>query len=646
MSPVDKQLYINVRQGLNSKSNLVPISEATKIITDKNKDWYISLFQYNSEHKQIVDKTGTVSGIQDTSTNMLYFDFDSKHNLEEARKDAITVAHRAIEAGIPQESIHAQFTGNKGVSLMIDLDTRLTPKQFKNAVFKLAGDLKTFDRVVNDPNRIIRVINTKHQESGLYKIPLDLWELDELSISDIRLMATNPRELNITQHPSKLPDSLLIPEKEDKKETVNELGFDISQIDMRLKPRDLDDARFLLLNGFFRTGERNHAMLCLAATYRNLSYDERVVRGILSGVAETQAMRTGEELFPDKEIELILKQVYSDNWKGGQFTTKDPTNWLSQYALKMGLKIDSSTDEPMTIHEVESTFADFVKNIDKNTVKTGIPELDKLMPITIGSNIGIVASAGAGKTSIALKILKNTSMSNVVTVFASLDMHRNRLFEKLCYAVTGYSREQIYDTFKKNGGKEIVEKIKEQYGNVWFYDRSAATVSSIKDYVREVERKSGQKVKLVMVDYFERVNCDVSDDTAASKKVANELQDMINDLNVACITLCQPNKFSLGGGPDTEIKSYTSIKGSSFLYQSFRGIVSLSRPFYTPETKDLDRYMIVNILKNDLGELDRLIYGWNGKRGDIYGLDDAQLEQFNELMKIKNSSKKDKDGWD
>lgn len=639
-------LYLNVRQGLSSGPNLVPVQEAAAIITDRNKDWYTSLFKYNSKHKEFVDEKGTVSGIQDTTTNMLFFDFDSKTNLEEARRDAVTVAHRLIEAGIPDDAISAHFTGSKGMAIDVSLDDTITPREFKLTVFKIAGDLKTFDRVVNDPNRIIRVSNTRHDKSGLYKIPLELWEMDELSIDEIKEMAKTERVWTKVQTKTKLPESLKVVAVEEKKPKLSELDFNISMLDLKQRPKYFDEPKWLLANGFFKTGDRNYAMLCLASTYHNQKYTQQFVKGALTGVAVLQAERTGEEQFPEKEIDLIVKQVYSENWKGGQFTTKDPTNWLALYAKKMGLVVGLEADDPMTIDMVESGFTNFVMNIKANTVVTGIAKLDNLMPITIGSNIGIVAAAGAGKTALALKILKNTSMMGVDTVFASLDMHRNRLFEKLCYAVTGLSRDDLYKIFREGRGSEVTDKIREQYGNVWFYDRSAATVGSIKEYVLEVERKTGRKIKLVMLDYFERINSDISDDTASSKKVANEIQDMLNDLNVACITLCQPNKFSLGGGPDTEIKSYTAIKGSSFLYQSFRGIISLSRPFYTPATKELDKFMIVNILKNDLGELARLEYGWSGKRGDIYELEDAELDELHELMKMKNSDKKGSDdGW-
>jgi hypothetical protein len=122
---------------------------------------------------------------------------------------------------------------------------------------------------------------------------------------------------------------------------------------------------------------------------------------------------------------------------------------------------------------------------------------------------------------------------------------------------------------------------------------------------------------------------------------------MVNEDGIASICLVQPNKFSLGGGPDTEIVSYTSIKGSSFLYQSFRGIISLSRPFYTPSTKDIDKYCIINVLKNDLGEQDRLELGWSGKKGSIFELEDIEKQELRELLKMKNSSDKEKEsgGW-
>lgn len=645
-------MYVNVRNTLTSKPTLVAENTDLSKLVTKSSDWYRSLFKYTEEQKKQIEQTGTVSGIRDTLTNMLYFDFDSKDNLSKAREDALETAGRLMAKGIDEDAISCYFTGSKGFSLEVELNESITPDKFRAIVFDVAGDLPTFDKVVNDPNRIVRIANTKHNKSGLYKIPLTPDELTNLSEFDIKLLAKNPRKVDRIIQVAPLPKSLkevVVPTNVEKKieQIAKDLTFDITSIDMKARPKGIDEARWLLMNGFFRSGERNHSMLCLASTLHNLNYPLEVTKGMLSGAAQLQSQRTGEEEFAEREIDLIIGQVYGPNWKGGQFTTRDPNNWLAQYVKKMGLVVNEE-EGPATLDGIESGFTNYIMNIEKNTIKTGIEELDKTIPITVGSNIGVVAAAGAGKTALALKILRYNSEQGIQTVFASLDMHRNRLFEKVVYNVTGLSREDMYKEFREGRGKKITDLVRKHYGNVWFYDRSSATVEDIKNYVLSVEAKTGQKVKMVMFDYFERIQCDVSEDTAASKKVASQIQDMVNDLDVAAISLCQPNKFALGGGPDTEITSYTSIKGSSFLYQSFRGIISLSRPFYTPATKELDRFMCINVLKNDLGELDRFEMGWNGKRGDIYTLEDHEKDELKELMKLKNAAKdkKGSDGWE
>jgi hypothetical protein len=639
--------YISIREGLASKPRLVPATtKLEEVISNINKDYYRSLYTYNENHKKFLEEKGTLSGITDTETNRLFFDFDDKQNIENAKQDTITTANRLLDKGFTEESIKVYFTGGKGFSIEVLIDEYISPDKFGAIVDNVAGDLNTLDLVVREANRIVRIPNTKHQSSGLYKIELTGEELVNLSVDEIKSLAKKPRLIRTEEVVVKLPEELKnVKVVEKKPEVVKDLSFDISTIDMKERPKGLDEARWLLTNGFFRSGERNTAMLCLAATYKSLKYPEELSFGILQGVAEIQSQRTGEETFPDKEIQLIIGQVYGPNWKGGTFTVREEDNWLAKYARKMGIVVKEENDAPQTLDGIHSTFETFVRDIEKNTIKTSIESLDKVFPITVGSNVGIVAAAGAGKTSIALKILKHNSEQGILTVFASLDMTKTRLFEKVLYNVSGLSREDLYKAFKEGKGRELTDMVKKHYGNVWFYDKSAATVSDIRNYVLAVEQKTGQKVRVVMIDYFERLNSDVSDDTASSKKVAGEIQDMVNDLQVAAITLVQPNKMSLGGGPDTEIKSYTAIKGSSFLYQSFRGIIALSRPFYTPSTKEFDKFAIINVVKNDLGELDRLELGWNGKRGDIFELEDAERQELRELLKQKNAVKDDK-GWE
>ena len=99
-------MYQNLRSGLNSKPTLINIKEdINKYITSRDKDWYRSLYKYNDDHKAILESKGTLAGIKDTVTNILYFDFDSKEDLSIAQIQAIEVATRLVNRGFDEDEM-------------------------------------------------------------------------------------------------------------------------------------------------------------------------------------------------------------------------------------------------------------------------------------------------------------------------------------------------------------------------------------------------------------------------------------------------------------------------------------------------------------------------------------------------------------
>lgn len=642
-------MYQNFKQSVAGAPKLIPYNGKLPSI-NPDLDYYVSIFQYSAEQKKLAEKNGSVAGIRDVSTDKLYLDFDSKDNIDLARKDALIVAKRLVDYGVDPDNIHTAFTGQKGFSIEVKLANRISHAQFQAAVLKLAGDLPTFDRSVMDPPRIVRVDNTKHQKSGLYKTPLRLFDLDEMTIDQIiDVSQTNGGTILLTE-PVSLPDDLFeVPKKKEKVKPVEHTS-DLKEVLSKL-PKGWKDYKHALASGFFESGDRHNALMVVAATCRGLGYSKDQAYYICKAAIKAQNARYGGDEFPKDELyeNIIDKSVYSENWNGGQYSPA--TNpWLKAYCEKMGFEVKKEEEtKARRIQDIQDEFKHFVDHIEENTILTGIASLDKALPITIGMNLGIVGAASSGKTALALEILKNTSKAGVISVFASLDMHRNRLFEKLLYKTTGLSREDLYSKIKGGEIEEITKKIKEDYGNVWFYDRSCPTVSNIREYIEEVEAETGKKVKLVMLDYFERVNSEKSEDTAASKDISGQLQDLVNDFNVAMVTLVQPNKMSLSGGPDKPIKNYTAIKGSSFLYQSFRSIISIWRPFFTPDTAQDDKYLQMAILKNDLGELGVFNFAWEGRRGEIRECTEEEEAEMHYKIDQKNAREagnKENSGWE
>lgn len=634
--------YYRIHNGANKNSWMVDESKLSDL---KGKvSHFISTSYYTKEQRDEFLKTKSVAGFKNLKTNQIWFDFDSP-DLNAAKKDAEELFQRLLKH-FRLNNIECYFSGSKGMHILVKLEEDITSVHVKKIVLNLGKDLETLDLKIYDANRILRAPNTKHEKTGLYKIQLAYDELQYLTVDEIKKLAEQPREFEGYKCLSgKLPKELLVVEEKPKQAAVINYNdpLKISEIDFNSKPHGWKNYKWSIAQGRFEVGKRNHSMMVIASTCRALRYGRDHTAAICQAADKLHCEIANDSEMGESALEReVLDVVFGNHWNGGQYSIENDIE-LRNYCEKNGFKLekDENVIPVINLQDVNASFKDFVKNIDKNTIKTGIKLLDDALPITIGNNLGIVGSASSGKTSIALEILKNTSMTGVVSVIASLDMHRNRLYEKVLYKVShevykrSLSREELYKKFQADDDNELVAEVKKQYGNVYFYDRSSPSVDDLRKFILTVEAQTGQKVKLLMIDYFERIGSDVSDATASSLKIANQLQDLLNDLNLAIVTLVQPNKFSLAGGPDSPILSYTAIKGSSFLYQSFRSIVSIWRPFFTPKTKHLDKFMEMAILKNDLGELDHFKFNWEGKTGTITEMSEEQEFTYKSYLEEK-----------
>lgn len=629
---------------------MIPFEEdVTKYIKDKEKDSYKSLYLYNESQKREFEAKNSAEGISDVVGNKLCIDFDDKANPEQARLDALSMGDKLVAAGFDAESIQIFFSGQKGFGLEIELTEYLTPQQLKDIAFHFGNDYKTFDRKIYDHVRVIRIPNTKHQVTKLYKIALEYDELNNMTIPEIQELAKFTRPVPPVKK-CKLPASLKTVKPEPIK-IQNIKMLDINDIDWSKKPKDMSNCKYAIQNGFFEEGGRHYSFLALASYYKNKGFTRDLTMKLLEGVADQQAEYSGNRRYSDTELEkTVMNSVFSDGWKGGEYSCKNKDNFLYEYCLSFGHKSCQNKlddEEPHTILSITHPFKDYVVNIDKNTIKTGIKTIDDNLFLSTGINLGILGSSGSGKTSLALNILNNTSKQGVKSVFASLDMHHNRVFEKIMYKVTGMGRKQLYKTFQDNKEGPLLDMVKKEFGNVFFFCRSAPTVKDLRDYIIKCNEKGGEKIKVVLIDYFERLTSEVSDETASSKKVAGELQDLVNDLGICLITLVQPTKGSLNGGIDVPVRDFTAIKGSSFIYQSFRAILSIWRPFHNFKTADQDKYMKMAVLKNDLGELNEFTFAWDGKRGMISELDPFEIEEVERLINEKDREKEEerKGSW-
>ena len=640
-------------------NELIPFNTAdiwNRIKEHPDKDYYISLYNYKDHHVKRFAETRSVEGITDVTTNRLIWDFDSKQ-LEDAQRDTKELSARLLEQGVPEDKIQIFFSGNKGFHVQLMIDENLTRQQFRNITFNLAKGLTTFDVRINDEPRVIRAPLTVHPASGLYKIPISIENLNNLDIGQIKVMATDIKghslyniinekkwKLTLPEEISSLKDIPIDPVSTVKLEDIK--GFNEADLDLSQCPKWMSPERYALKEGYFygsesvSVGERNIAFMILAATYRNQGFSEDETLSLLEITAQKQAKRTGEEIVATDRLQReVVAAVYSPYWKGGIYSKDEPLLYMTR--KRFNIADSDITVDLCKIDEVGIDFMDYAKNIDKNTIKTGLKSLDESVLITSGMMVSLLASPGAGKTSFANMFVENLSLIGENTIYFSLDMYKNLLFTRLLQKYSGYPMKKIFNMYKTSEPDEKLAQaysaVVANYSNVFFNFRSGPTVEEIEQEVINYRETSGKQPKLLVVDYLEKVRGPFSDATANSAYVASRLSDIAKKYHLTVLLLVQPQKSA--GDPSDELLSYRKIKGASVIEQDSRVILTLSRPGYNPKDMSNDNYASISVVKNNMGGLCSLDYCWDGVTGT---LTEMTSEDRSDLKKLREEVAKRK----
>jgi hypothetical protein len=645
--------YFRLTKGLSDKGQLIPVtSNVYSYIRDKSKDFYISMFKYNESQKQsfyMKNDDGDIkgcAGIIDVKTNRLIFDFDNKDNLNEALDSTKKLYNRLIKSGFNEDCILVSFSGNKGFGVEIEIDKEISPKEQRKIAEHFAGDLKGFDFKIYNASRIIRVLFTKHPQSGLYKIPLTKDQLLSDTIDQIKNAAKSIDDYDIEGIKTYFKKAILpdidykVSEKEEKKVDVKVM--DLSLLDFSKKPKFLDNARWAIQNGFFSSGERHSVLMWLASSYRNLGFNEQHTYYVLKGAADLQSTRTKSEKFSKDEIwNNIVMSVYSPMWKGGEFK-EDLELWKKQN----GIPEEVITSKITGIDGMFGMFKNYALNYESNVLKTGVSSLDKKVDFLVGTFNGILAPPSVGKTTLSLQILNHNSKKNIQCIFFSYDMFHSMVFMRLMQKHTGMTQQQAFDVVRNDPKKieEITKIIQKEYANVNFCFESGQTIEDLQRTIRHTNEKNpDNKVKLIIVDYNELVITNISDPTQSSAFVAQRLRQVANEEEVCVITLLQPSK--LYSSPADEITTYQGAKGSGAIAQAMTLMLSLSRPGFHPRHPEEDNYFTINALKNRNGSLFTVDLHWNGLTGQIRDLTENESSSLKELRDMKQEKKDKESTW-
>lgn len=666
--------YVRLCKTTNTKGDIIPFTSQADIekLTQQspNSDWYTSLFHYGQEAVDYFKSHGSIAGFDGPATlSELVFDLDSKGDVELARQDTMKLLKKLKDLGVDnRKSTRIYFSGNKGFHVYVSLPKEYTNKELEYMCSGIAEDIATFDTVIYNTSRLFRVVNTKHNSSGLYKILLTVDELFGSNMDLIRLAAMYPNPKEVVTTPvedvsaieafNKPPQRTFKPVVIDANDDVR----GIREIDFSKCPKTTPRCVYALTHGIVQSGngERSAVFLRLAAYYKNQGMSKEATYGALKGVARDNA-----RLYPEHEPytagELwnnIISSAFKENghWQTRPGTTgidaenpifKKYCDVLSKHTSTpccLHHRSSSKTESTITVNGIESSFDDFATNFDKNIVKTGIRLIDDYMKIATGTTTLIAGACGSGKTTLCLNIMENANTMQQHTMFFSLDMHKNLVYLKLAQKLTSYSQDQILGFYKdKDRAKvdEIRKVINEKYGKTYFDFSATLSIEDMRDKVMQMEEKNNCKIKLVVVDYASRVSSQYADPYANARYNALKSTEVAGETNAAWIWLNQVSRNAGNGA--TPLRTKRVAKDSGDWEESATNLITCWRPFMGKENED--NVIRLFLAKNRMGkEIERPLH-WDGAKGLVVDMTSQEYMDYKEEREPLEAQKSDKGGW-
>jgi replicative DNA helicase len=622
---------------------------------DPDADYYESIYLYTDKHKEQWDRTKSLSGIKDVKTNRIVFDLDSKMDLEKARMDAVQLCANLLSEGIPEQSIQVYSSGGKGYHVELVTDQFFSRKEVENILTHYAGNLATADFKITDEQRILRMPFTKHNDTGLYKVPVTMNDLEFSNSNFIQDESKTllPRHFDLMNSFQTLtpPErfSLIKNLNQIDKKKLEHIELTADRPDFSKKPKHLTPAKFALQEGFIPPGQSHHAFMILASTYRMMGYNRELAYSMLKATNRLRSLRYKTPLKSKEEIwNNVIESVYSTTWRGGTYP-EDLDRLLKEIKERYNIKDDRSVDERNGLVnplDILNNFESFAENIDKNTIKTGLSILDKDIRLTTSMLVALLGAPGSAKTSWSIRFLNHLNNIGESSVFFSLDMGLPLLAQRLLQKHTGLTSDEIFkiyqgkDEEQKNKFKEILSK---EYGNVKFCFRSGITCEDMRNYLLELQDQ-GINPKLVVVDYLECVQTPFSDATASKAYVALRLKDIANEFQTCVQLLCQPIKNA--GDPSYPLNSYQKIKGTGVIAEQASIVLTVHRPGFSPTRPEDDRFVTITAVKNRMGMLGQYDFSWEGLTGDVQELDEEQKTQLENLRKKVEHERSQENGYD
>lgn len=567
--------FVEVTNWVSHSNKIVPVNEVSKHIK-KDGVGFRSLFLYTEDFKNYVEKNNTTENYDgDHFADYLIFDFDGKPEMfDEVKKETWRFCQFLIQVcEVDYESIYVAFSGNKGFHVAIPFNVVTEEVEFRKDFYQvyrryveeLTKGFKFIDLGIYNPVRIFRITNTKHNETNLFKIPLDIEELSDEKLN-IKTLAKKPRTMERT-----LPNEFGVCDY------LNRIWNLVSKLEVKEKEEKLKEhnAFQIALSSQPEVGGRHDALTKIVGYL----IDRNV------GMSEALAIcRNWDKQLSDPlgdRLEIDVKGIYKSYWD------KRP----------QAKQIEEVSFEELLVYGSKYTDV-YDRHIDRisqfGRVKTGYPIIDQPMRGMIAGEVGVVV----GKTSVGKSaFVQNLALNNVEAgrriLFFSLEMPIETVTERNLQMLLGRSGQHI-EELRQQGHQFIIDDI-EKANNTLDNFATIATqgiqYNLIEDYIKRTEDYFGEKLDIVLIDYAGLIKFEGGSLYEQQSGIARDLKALSQRTMTSIITLSQVSK----NYKETDPLDLDSTRDSGVVVEASDYVIGLWRSNrYNPEAVELDGSLLKN----------------------------------------------------
>lgn len=652
-------MYVRLTKTVRDKGRLVTPEELAELVEDYDIDWYYSPFMYGEDALDYFEENDkSIKGYTgEAFTNVLYWDLDCKADFGKVQENAIKLIDYLVECGFG-DGIELYFSGNKGVHVLLNTENKCLPQQVKKICYNVAVeadlDQEVFDTSVYNVNRIFRIPFTKHQDSGLYKVPLTYEQLCDLSEEEVRSLAeTNdydPIEFAEVDAAELIEEfgQIIAPSVTDDNNVIDldrireKYGSEFNPLDC---PPDKRRCIYVLENGYFGHGERENASIRLAAYYMSQGENrEQVENRLYDALKRREAHYTDLNQWEDADVQRILNEVFSENWNGGAYSCRTDEFLRSKCDVGSGCCADDKSHKEklnvVTVGGLIDRYLDYANQALMEYPEMGIKWLDEMIRIR-PRNFSIVNGAnGSGKTSLVIQFMENLNRQQMWHLFFSLDMADTSLFEKLGAKYTEYSQEEIESAFNIHTRDEkimaeVLSAIREKLPYTLFDFTSSVDSRYIEHTISTLKRREIDPVNIqvAIIDYAGRITGDKDSEYANATDVALRANDICKRTNTHLMFISQVPRDE--GDHTLPLRSSRVSKNSGAWEENATIVVNCWRPFGDGIAR-LDKYMHIYIAKNRSGTLGERVFSWEGKTGTVSDISKSEFIEYSNLCSQHN----------